>query len=56
MFCPESGKFRECPEAGCPFYLKELTTCLRALQIKKELGILTWEEKTVLKTIRKQRR
>jgi hypothetical protein len=62
MFCPESGKFRECPEAGCPFYLSGVPGpppggyCIKALLIKKELGILTREEKAALESIKKRRR
>ena len=53
MFCPDTNQVIPCPDLACPFYLHKLDSCLKALLIKKELDILSKEEKEALADFRK---
>jgi hypothetical protein len=52
MFCPERNA--TCTYKECPFYIKEMDDCSKALNEKKDLNILTRKEKAGLATIRKE--
>lgn len=45
MFCPELNS--ECKYERCPYYL-EPDLCLKALDVKRQLGLLTQGEKQLL--------
>ena len=51
MFCTEVNRFVNCKEDGRPFYMN--TFCLKVLDIKGHLSILTLEEKQALTKQRK---
>ena len=55
MFCPEIrlAGYTDCPRQVCPFYSQEGEMCLKAVDVKLRLNILTQEEKAALTTIRK---
>lgn len=55
MFCPEirMAGYTECPKKVCPYYDEPNNVCLRVLETKQNLNILTQKEKAILAKIRK---